>query len=120
MARLTKAQREIVEAEHQARAIAEYVAAYPARLMDALGRATKLGWNIYVVDGMFRVSGLVIDFPDLPYAISNCYWHQPFEDLVAAVSRAEDAAKEKEAARVAREAALAKLTDKEKDLLGLS
>ena len=55
MARETKAQREARMEEQRTQELNEMVAAWPARLMKNLERATGHAMKLYVVEGMFRV-----------------------------------------------------------------
>ena len=123
MVRKTKAE---LEAEAQAareQREAEAREAYPNLLMDALERATKLGFGIVVRDKKFLIvdrnsHSSVNDMPGLTYkytpdsdaALDMLRWD--LDQLEAA---------EAEANRkwLARQAALAKLSEEERELLGL-
>ncbi len=121
MARETKAQREAREEGERLDRCMEYRSKYPERLMDALGRATKLGWEIDVVDGAFRVAvvGNRLGRPLLPYSIGMVEWHYGFEGLVSDIGIAEDKLKEKERIDGIRKAALEKLSSEEREALGI-
>lgn len=120
MARKTKAQ---LDAEAQAlreQQEAEAREAYPNLLMDALERATRLSFNIEVRDQKF----VVIDRNSPTDAVELTYMYTPNADADLDVLRwdlEEREAAEAEANRkwLARQAALAKLSKEERELLGL-
>ena len=120
MARKTKAQ---LDAEAQAlreQQEAEAREAYPNLLMDALERATRLGFQIVVRDQKF----VVIDRNSPKDAWGLTYSYTPDADsdldMLRWVLEQREAA-EAEANRkwLARQVALAKLSEEERDLLGL-
>ena len=117
MVRETKAQREArAEGERLDRCMG-YRSNYPERLMDTLGRATKLGWEIDVVDGAFRVAvgGHVLIRPLLPYSIGLEEWHSNLEHVIDFICDEE----EKMDREVIRKGALEKLSSEEREALGV-
>ncbi len=128
MAREFKAQRQAREAQsledarnYQNSCARNYQNSYPERLMKALGRATKLGWDISVVDEAFCVSARSKDarLVRLPYSIPFSAWHNDIEDLVADLTIAEKKAEKERRMENLRSTALAKLTMDERKSLGL-
>ncbi len=119
MARETKAQREAREEGERLDRCMEYRSKYPERLMDALGRATKLGWEICVIEGKFRVADGGLIKALLPYSIGMEEWHYGFEGLVSDIGIAEDKLKEEERIDGIRKAALEKLSSEEREALGI-
>ena len=119
MARKTKEQRLAeVQAELAQR---RYLAAstYPSRLMAVLERA-DLYFQFSVKDGLFRVANMD-DYRD-EYLLSYSYTPDADEilsDLEFAVQRKEDARAEAERRANVRKAALNKLSDEEREILGL-
>ena len=118
MAQKTKAEREAEEAAH--RELQEKMArdAYPALLMDTLTRATNLSFDLRVRDGKFMVS----DSNDYENFWTLPYDYTPDADsdldiLRWAVERHEQAEANRKIQ--ARQAALAKLSKEERELLGL-
>ena len=121
MARETKVQREAREEGERLDRCMEYRSKYPERLMDALGRAMKLGWDISVVDGEFRVNTGEACFHGIPFAMGLVDWDHThtFEELVSAIGIAEDKHKEEERMERIRKAALEKLSSEEREALGI-
>mgnify|MGYP003351388140 CR=1 FL=1 len=119
MARKTKAERLAeLQAELEQR---RYLAAstYPSRLMAVLERA-DLYFQFSVKDGLFRVSDME-NYRD-EYLLSYSYSQDAdnvLSDLEFAVQRKEDARAEAERRANLRKAALNKLSDEEREILGL-
>jgi hypothetical protein len=118
MARETKAQREAREESERLENYKAYQKEYPERLMNALERATKLGWDISVVDCVFGVWIGKLSFK-VPYAVTGLGYHYEFEDMVRAIGIAEDKLKEEERIASIRKSALEKLSEEERNALGL-
>lgn len=121
MARETRAQR--LEREAAERAAYEAVAAatYPERLMEMLERATKVNFELAVREGKFVLS----DRDDrrernveltLTYSAEN---QEALHELDWRVDMKEEAEREAERRRLVKQAALSKLTQEERELLGL-
>jgi antitoxin component of MazEF toxin-antitoxin module len=121
MARETKVERLAREAQERAAYEAEQAATYPDRLMEMLERATKQNFELEVREGKFVLS----DRDDrrertveltLTYSTEN---QEALHELDWRVDMKEEA--EREAARKAavRQAALSKLSQEERELLGL-
>ena len=122
MARKTKAERQ-AEAEAQAAAtLALEQAEYPARLMAALELATRTNnYELSVENGMFALR--IRDYPRDP-ALYFTMTHTPdsqlaLENLEWEMKAMAEQQAELERQRLAREAALAKLTQEDRELLGL-
>ena len=121
MARMTKAQREAaqeaarVEQENQLRA------EYPTRLMKALSRATELQFVLSVVNDSFVVTDPSERYPELftmSYEYNVAAEQQLYNlELELSVKYAEFV--EKERRQQVRANALAKLSDEERELLGV-
>ena len=120
MARKTKAEREAEAAAY--RELREKIArdAYPAMLIDTLARATNLSFDLRVRDGKFVVSDcndyenfwtLTYDYtPDADSDLDMLRWElEEQEQAIAEANRKIQA----------RQAALAKLSKEERELLGL-
>jgi hypothetical protein len=118
MARETKAQREMREEGERLCRCLEYRSKYPERLMDILGRATMLGRDISVVDGEFRVYTGEVCFK-IPYDIGMVDWAHAFEDLICAIELIEKQHKENKRIDGIRKAALGKLSEEERNALGI-
>jgi hypothetical protein len=119
MARETKVQREAREEGERLDRCMEYRSKYPERLMDALGRATKLGWDISVVDGEFRVYTGGGDCFKIPYTIGLVEWQSDLEHVID-ICEEEEKRKKKEMEReVIRKGALEKLSIEEREALGI-
>jgi hypothetical protein len=120
MARKTKAERE-AEA-HLARVEQEMRArdAYPALLMETLERAAKLSFDLRVRDGKFEVldSNSPVDYWTLTYDYTPDA-DSDLDMLRWEVERQEQAIAEANRKIQARQAALAKLSLEERELLGL-
>ena len=121
MARMTKAQREAaqeaarVEQENQLRA------EYPTRLMKALSRATELQFVLSVVNDSFVVTDPSERYPEL-FTMSyeyNAEAEQYLYDLELELSVKYAEFVEKERRQQVRANALAKLSDEERELLGV-
>ena len=121
MARETKVQREAREEGERLDRCMEYRSKYPERLMDALGRATKLGWEIDVVDGAFRVAvvGKGLMMPLLPYSIGLVEWHSNLENVIGIICEVEEKRKKEMKMEEIRKGALEKLSSEEREALGL-
>ena len=121
MARETKAQRLEREAAERAAYEAEMAATYPARLMAMLERATKVNFELEVRDGKFVLEDRddrrdrVVELT-LTYSTEN---QEALHELEWRVDMKEEAEREAERKRLAKQAALAKLTKEERELLGL-
>ena len=121
MSRMTKAQREAaqeatrVEQENQLRA------EYPTRLMKALSRATELQFVLSVVNDSFVVTDPSERYPELftmSYEYNVAAEQQLYNlELELSVKYAEFV--EKERRQQVRANALAKLSDEERELLGV-
>lgn len=123
MARKTKAEltaeREAANLAREAELLAAAQAQYPTLLMDTLERATKLGYELTAVKGMFQVrewsastTWLVTPLytKESAYQLDQLVWEVEEEELrrLAAEAKAQ-----------AKAAALAKLSKEERELLGL-
>jgi len=119
MARETVAQRNArFDAEREAR-LAETKASYPARLMDMLERATKLSYDLTVKEAKFVVRDMN---SNAKWAMTMTYdadSNDTLEALTYDVEDAEERRAETQRRYEAKQAALSKLTDTEKELLGL-
>ena len=123
MARKTKAE---LAAEREAYEAAQRAAeeqAYPARLMAALEEATtKNNYELKVRDGMFELRDRDSSDYDLPLTLTyqyNVHSQNTLEDLEWDLrGRAEERA-ESERRYAVKQAALAKLSTEERELLGL-
>lgn len=120
MARKTKAQR---EAEAQAAREQQEAAAreaYPNLLMDTLERASKLTFELEVREGKFVVMDR--NDPCDPWVLTYEYTPDADSDLdmlMWEVERQEQAEAEANRKWLAKQAALAKLSKEERELLGL-
>lgn len=121
MARMTKAQREAaqeaahVEQENQLRA------EYPTRLMKALSRATELQFVLSVVNDSFVVTDPSERYPEL-FTMSyeyNVAAEQQLYNLELELKLKYAEFVEKERRSWVRANALAKLSDEERELLGV-
>ena len=121
MARMTKAQREAaqeaarVEQENQLRA------EYPTRLMKALSRATELQFVLSVVNDCFVVTDPSERYPEL-FTMSyeyNVAAEQQLYNLELELKLRYAEFVEKERRQQVRANALAKLSDEERELLGV-
>jgi len=119
MARETVAQRNArFETERQAR-LAEETALYPTRLLDMLERATRLSYELTVKDAQFVVSDRN---SRATWAMTPLYTPDSqanLEALMYDVEELEERRKMEQMRYEMKQAALAKLTDTEKTLLGL-
>jgi hypothetical protein len=121
MARETKAERLVREELERAAYEAEMAATYPQRLMAMLERATKQNFELEVREGKFVLTDRDDHFDrvvelTLTYSTEN---QEGLHELDWRVDMKEEA--EREAARKAavKQAALAKLSKEERELLGL-
>ena len=119
MARETKAERLVREAMEAEERHAVAVQTYPVRLMALLERASKLGFNLEVLNGTFRVAVPNSD----EYFLFN-YAHSGasednLHDLEWRVGAREREQAEEQRRYNLKQAALAKLTEEERDVLGL-
>ena len=120
MARETKAQRLEREAAERAAYEAEMAATYPQRLMAMLERATKANYELEVHEGMFVATDR--DDRDHRFALSLTYSQDNQETLHHmdwVLDMKEEAAREAERKYAVKQAALAKLSREERELLGL-
>jgi hypothetical protein len=123
--KVQKAQREVRKEGERLDRCMEYRGKYPERLMDALGRATKLGWEIDVVEGAFRVAvagnGLIRTL--LPYSIGLVERHSNLEHVIDFICEEEKKRKKEMKREMKREeirkGALEKLSVEEREALGL-
>lgn len=119
MAKETKAQRELrLEAERQARQEAMQ-ADYPTLLLDTLERATKLNYELKVVEAKFVVREWNTS---ATWAMTPLYSEDSqdvLESLVYDVESEEEKRAEAERRYQAKQTALNKLTKEERELLGL-
>lgn len=119
MARKTKAE---LEAEATfARALAEKMARdeYPSRLMDMLERATNLNYELKVVEAKFVVREWNSNAKWVMAMTYDNFSEAALEALTYDVENTEERRAEEQRRYEAKQAALAKLTDAEKALLGL-
>lgn len=121
MARETKAQRLEREAQERAAYEAEMAATYPQRLMAMLERATKLNFELEVYDGRFVLSDRDDRYEravelTLAYSREN---QEGLHELDWRVDMKENAQREAERQEQVKRAALNKLTEEERELLGL-
>lgn len=100
--------------------------AWPSRLMTNLERASQQhGWSIRVKNGKFQVYYLSDEaiFNLVPAGEYHCWdekgdWHQ-MEELEQALDSAEEEARERQRRENLRQAAYAKLSPEEREVLGL-
>ena len=122
MARKTKAELEAEREERRAAQEAHDFAQYPNRLMAALELATRTNnYELLVENGMFALK--IRDYPRDP-ALYFTMTHTPnsqvnLDSLEWELEAMAKQQAELERQRLAREAALAKLTQEERELLGL-
>jgi hypothetical protein len=117
MARETKAQRMARQEQEVLLQQQELSKSYQKRLMDTLGAATKEGWTIDVEDGKFFVYGEDVTFElGLEWDWKNDH---TLSDIQFQISIAENARAEERRKADLRSNALAKLSQEERDLLGL-
>ena len=121
MARMTKMQREAAEAAARVEQENQLRAEYPTRLMKALSQATELQFVLSVVDGSFVVTDPGERYPEvftMSYEYNAKAERQLYDlELELSVKYAEFA--EKERRQQVRANALAKLSDEERELLGV-
>jgi hypothetical protein len=122
MARKTKAERQAEAEAWAAATLAMEQAEYPARLMAALELATRTNnYELSVENGMFvlrdrdqrRPTAVMLT---TSYTLDN---HTALDELEWSMRVKADEREQAERQRQAREAALAKLTEEERKLLGL-
>jgi len=117
MARETKAERLAREAQAREAAQAERAATYPARLMAALERLNKLGGEVRVRNGKFDATlndeGFILAVEYNDVSVEVLY------DLEFVLNCEEEKVAEAERKAVLRRSALNKLTEEERELLGL-
>lgn len=121
MTRVTKAQRLERHAAMEAAFAAEQAATYPQRLMAMLERATKTNFELTVKDGNFLLEDRD-DRRDGTIALTLTYDNQDEEaiqELNWRVEMKEEAEREALRRVTVRNAALAKLSREERELLGL-
>ena len=120
MARETKAERQAREAREAEALFEELQATYPARLMAMLERAMNANYELTVRNGQFELTDR--DDRDNQFALTlefNLENRFTFETMEWTLEIKETAAREAERQRQVRKAALAKLNDEERKLLGL-
>ena len=123
MARETKAEREARERAERIAFEEEVIATYPERLMSALERCTKHGWDLCVEQGQFVVS-YYDSYNDreqikLPPVMLEYNPFSPIDDLEGALHSADEREAEYKRKQAIRQAALSKLTPEEREELGL-
>ena len=121
MARMTKAQREATEEAARVEQEKQLRAEYPTRLMKALSRATELQFVLSVVDDSFVVTEPNETYPEL-FTMSyeyNAEAEQQLYDLELELKLKYAEFVEKERRQQVRANALAKLSDEERELLGV-
>jgi hypothetical protein len=126
MARETKIQRLAREDQERVAYEAELKATYPQRLMDMLERAQKVNFELTIKDGKFlledrdasRYSVMERDIVSLTLTYDSQN-KQAIQELDWRVERKEEAEREAQRRALARNQALNKLTQEERDLLGL-
>ena len=121
MARETKAQRLEREAAERAAYEAEMAATYPQRLMAMLERATKVNFELEVRDGKFHLEDRD-DRRDRAVELTLTYSKENQEalhELDWRVDTKEEREREEQRRYQVRQAALSKLSQEERELLGL-
>ena len=121
MARMTKAQREATEEAARVEQENQLRAEYPTRLMKALSQATELKFVLSVVDDSFVVTEPNETYPEL-FAMSyeyNAEAEEQLYDLELELKLRYAEFVEKERRQQVRANALAKLSDEERELLGV-
>ena len=121
MSRMTKAQREAAEKAARVEQEKQLRAEYPTRLMKALSRATELQFILSVVDDAFVVTDPSERYPELftmGYEYSAAAEQHLYNfELELKFKYAEFV--EKQRRQQVRASALAKLSDEERELLGV-
>jgi hypothetical protein len=115
MARETAAERKARLYEH----VVARQAAYPERLMKVLERASRVGFELTVREGKFHVVELNEDFSEV---LTLEYTEESDLSLDTLFYRVEDVEEERAEANrrdMVRRAALSKLSQEERELLGL-
>ena len=123
MARETKAEREARERAERLAYEEEVIAMYPERLMSALERACKHGWDLSVEEGQFVVS-YYDSYNDreqvkLPLVMLEYNPFSPIDDLESVLYSADEREAEYKRKQALRQSAIAKLTPEEREELGL-
>ena len=121
MARMTKMQREAAEEAACVEQETQLRAEYPTRLMKALSQATELKFVLSVVDDSFVVTEPNETYPEL-FTMNyeyNAEAEQQLYDLELELKLKYDEFVEKERRQQVRANALAKLSDEERELLGV-
>jgi hypothetical protein len=121
MARETKAERLAREAAEAAAFAAEQAATYPQRLMAMLERATKANFELAISEAMFFLEDRD-DRRDRTIALTLTYSkanEEALQSLDWRVELKEEAEREALRRVTARNAALAKLSKEEREILGL-
>lgn len=121
MARMTKMQREAAEEAVRVEQEKQLHVEYPTRLMKALSQATELQFVLSVVDGSFVVIDPGERYPEA-FTMSyeyNAEAEQQLYDLELELKLKYAEFVEKERRRQVRANALAKLSDEERELLGV-
>ncbi len=119
MARETAAERNARLAQQAYERDQAAMAAYPERLMEVLERASNAGFELTVRDRLFRVvelnegfrANLPLEYTPEAYVVLG--------ELVSEVEFVEERAAEAKRRAMVRNAALAKLSQEERELLGL-
>ena len=121
MARMTKMQREAAEEAVRVEQENQLRTEYPTRLMKALSQATELKFVLSVVDDSFVVTEPNETYPEL--FTMNYEYNEAVEvqlyDLELELKLKYDEFVEKERRQQVRANALAKLSDEERELLGV-
>ena len=121
MARMTKMQREAAEEAVRVEQENQLRTEYPTRLMKALSQATELKFVLSVVNDSFVVTEPNETYPEL-FTMSyeyNAEAEQQLYDLELELSVKYAEFAEKERRQQVRANALAKLSDEERELLGV-
>lgn len=121
MARLTKAQREAMEAAVVAEREAELAATYPERLMAMLERATRVNFELTVESGRFLLEDRNDQYGNV--VVLTLVWdrhnQEGLHELEWRTEAKEERAREEQRRYELRQGALAKLSAEELEVLGL-
>ena len=121
MSRMTKAQREAAEEAARVEQENQLCAEYPTRLMKALSQATELQFVLSVVNDSFVVTDPSEKYPELftmSYEYSDAAEQHLYHLELALKFKCAEFV-EKERRQQVRANALAKLSDEERELLGV-
>ena len=118
MSRMTKTEKLALELAAEELREKQAVEMYPVLLMQTLERASKLGWDMAVVGGFFKVydRNNCEEFRVSPVFVKHDF---SLSDLELNVGLEETRQAEERDRFMKKQAALAKLTKEEKELLGL-